>query len=437
LGTHNNAAGRIASAASRRAILAHYIGTCEGSVRSLDASNILFSVAWFPTAIPQAKTPAYGDPERLTWGQFCEILSSRRVGPKDGPGFVPSRFDLDADGRRVRRKKINLVARTAVALDIEASKKTGEIPPCPGAAADIVRRLGLAAIVYTSHSHKAHDPRYRMVFPLSGEIGIDIDAPEIVAARLGLLGVLDASKEGAASFFYAPSCASEDDEHLTAVITGRALDAAKITAEGIKINEARKADAERIANEAQSAAAHRMAEKIAAGFDPTDSIIEKIRSKLDLDAILCAHGYEKSGQNFKHPNSSSSCFGANIKNFGGVERVFSHNATDPLHGDNLPAWCGGVTALDAFDVVAILDFNGDRNKAINAMAERFGLTKTAEKKELAKFIFKAIRRALPQDEIERASIEEGARLGFARDDVCRIAHWVVSQAMGVGEHANG
>ena len=50
----------------------------------------------------------------------------RREGEKDGPNFVPPRFTLEPDGRHVRRLKRNLIARTAVALDCETNKKTGE-----------------------------------------------------------------------------------------------------------------------------------------------------------------------------------------------------------------------------------------------------------------------------------------------------------------------
>jgi hypothetical protein len=72
--------------------------------------------------------------------------------------------------------------------------------------------------------------------------------------------------------------------------------------------------------------------------------------------VLAAHGYDSQGKKFRHPNRQSGSYGADIKVFGGVEQVFSHNATDPLHRDNLPAWCGGDTALDTMDAATIRDF---------------------------------------------------------------------------------
>jgi len=58
-------------------------------------------VAWFPTAEP--KSPAIGDPETTDWGNFCGVLWFRREGPKDGPGFCVARYQLEDDGRHVRR----------------------------------------------------------------------------------------------------------------------------------------------------------------------------------------------------------------------------------------------------------------------------------------------------------------------------------------------
>jgi hypothetical protein len=373
--------------------------------------------------------PALGESERLSWTAFCEVLSNRREGPKDGPGFVPSRFAPEGKGRTVRRKKTNLLARTAVALDIELNKKTGEIPPSPEHAAKIIRSMGLAAVIYTSHSHLPDAPRYRMVFPLSDEIDVEIPAPEIMAARLNLAGVLDESKDGAASFFYSPSCVSEDDLHFTEIICGKEIPAAEITKQGKAVLAARQAERDRISEESHRAAAQRAADRAAAGFDPDDSLIEKLRGHLDLESLLLSHGYAKAGQNFRHPNSTSGCFGANIKNFGGIDRIFSHNATDPLHATNLPLWCEKVKAIDAFDVAAILDYGGDRKKAMIALADKFNLTKATERKKLCRVMFQLIRCQAPQDEIEQTSLKEGMQLGFSPEEVHRIAHWVAAQAV--------
>ncbi len=392
-------------------------------------ADLVLTISWFPDAGTKGRL-ALGDPETLTWQTFGEVLAYRREGVKDGPGFVPARFSLEADGRQVRRVKRNLLARTAVALDIETNKATGEVPPTIGATVERVRHAGWAAVLYTSHSHTPAAPRYRIVLPLTAEIAHDLPAVEVIAERLEMSGVIDSSKAGASSFFYAPSCDLEvpSDHHQTHQIDGAPIDAAWLTAAAGRLLAARQAEADLIAAAAHAEAQQRRDARLAQGFDPDDSLIERIRAHFDLAGILTVHGYDQAGQHYRHPNSGSGCYGADIKVFGGVERVFSHNGTDPLHAANLPAWCG-VTALDAFDVTVILDFGGDRRRALTELAQRFGLTKAAERKALAKLVFSLIREQAPQDEIEREALAEGARLGLSPAEVARTATWCGEQTI--------
>ena len=394
------------------------------------ANDLPLVVSWFPTAMPDGRR-AIGDPERTTWRAFADVFWWRREGVKDGPNFVLAKFALERDGRHVRRLKENLLARTAIALDCETNKKTGEVPPNLNEVVARVKARHWAAVVYTSHSHTAAAPRYRIVLPLSEEIATALPAPEVVADQLELLGVLDLSKIGASSLFYLPSCAPDHlDHHETLAIDGNPIDAAWMQECGGNLLAQRHAEADRIAEEAHAEAAVRRAAKIAAGFDPDDGVIEKIRAHLDLDAILRAHGYAttggKAGKKYRHPNSESGSYGADIKVLGGVERLFSHNGTDPLHSSNLPAWCD-ITALDAVDATIILDYGGDRAHALRDLSQRFGLNKSEERRQLARLIFQLIRLDASQEAIEGAALAEGQRLGLSRDEVCRVAVWVASQ----------
>lgn len=389
--------------------------------------SVPLHLAWFPTAFPQG--PAIGDPEQTTWENFVSVFWFRREGPKDGPNFVTARFTLEPDGRHVRRLKRNVEARTAIALDCETSKETGEIPPAISVMEARIRAVGWASLLYTSHNHRPEAPRYRIVFPLTAEIAPELPAPEVVADRLGLAGVLDRSKINAASLFYLPTAEpGELDHHETEVIDGAPIDAGWITKQGGEIITARQAEADRLAALAHAEAAARREAKRAAGFDPDDSLIEKLRSQFDLAEVLISHGYDKLGTKYRHQNSSSGSYGADIKAFGGIERIFSHNAGDPLHASNLPPWCAGVTALDVIDVITILDFGGNRTKALAEMAVRFGLTKAAERKALARLLFQLIRNQASQQEIETAAFAEGERLGLTREEVCRVASWVAVKA---------
>ena len=377
--------------------------------------NTEFTVSWFTCGRPTG--PAYGDSETITWDRFAAALESRRVGEKDGPAFVPSRFHPEPDGR-VRRLKERVAARTVIALDIEANKKTSEVPPFLEAALERVKALGWACIGYTSHSAGPDNLRYRLILPLEREASSEVPAPLFVAEILGLGAVLDTSKVGGGALFYMPSSPTPEALawHKTIITPGHPIQAAWLYGRTQKYL----ADQDRIAAKAQAEAEARRQAKLAAGFDPTDSLIEKIRSRLDLGALLLSHGYAKAGSRYRHPASESGSFGADIKVLGGIERIYSHNGSDPLHHNNLPSWCT-VRAIDAFDAIVILDFAGDRDRALRELAQRFNLTRAIEKKAVAALLHRMIRWRATQKEIETAALREGHRLGLSREDVIRIA----------------
>jgi hypothetical protein len=373
--------------------------------------------------------PAIGDPEVITWSNFCGVLWHRRHGPKDGPGFCATRFKLEDDCRHVRRLKKNVLARTAIAMDVEASKTTGEIPPSLEELAKCITAQAWAAALWTSHNHRPpNDRRYHVVLPLSHEIDELLPSVEIIAEDLGLAGVLDRSKLGAASYFYLPSCVGDDDAdlHQEIIVPGAAIDAHWLSVRARELKAKRDTEAAHAAAAAHAEAEERRQQRVAAGFDPDDSLIEKIRSHLDLDQILQTHGYDCQGSAYRHPNSQSGSFGASVKKLGGVARVYSHNASDPLHADNLPSWCT-VRAVDAFDALVILDYGGDRNRAIRELAERYELRKNTERKAVAALIFRLVRHGAAQEVIEAAALAEGQRLGLSAEEVCRVARWVATQ----------
>jgi hypothetical protein len=315
-------------------------------------------------------------------------------------------------------------------LDIETSKDTGELPPTLDELAKRIKARGWTAALWNSHNHQPpNDIRCRVVLPLSQEIDHRLPAVDVVAAGLGVSDVLDTSKRGAESYFYLPSCPEDAaDGHQEIVVPGAPIDAQWLTKRATALLEAREAEKEQQAAEAHAKTEERLQAHLAAGYDLSDSLIEKLRQRLDLDAALRAHGYTVSGGKYRHPNSQSGSFGADIKTFGGIQRVYSHNAGDPLHRDNLPAWCDGVTALDAVDVVTILEFGGGKERALRELAERFGLVKTAERKAIAGLIFRLIRKQADQEAIEAAALAEGKRLGLSLQEVCRVACWVAAQA---------
>jgi hypothetical protein len=123
-------------------------------------------------------------------------------------------------------------------------------------------------------------------------------------------------------------------------------------------------------------------------------------------------------------------FGLNVKTFGGLDRAFSHNASDPLHSSNLPAWCD-VTAVDAFDVACILQFGGDRDRAFRELGERFGLTKAAARKSLSRLLFNLIRQRTSPTELDHQAKTEGIRLGLTAEEINSVKKWVSEQGVTV------
>ena len=323
-----------------------------------------------------------GTSQRMSWADFACLCRQRRTGPKDGEGFIPATFLPDADGR-VRRLKTNLVSRTAIALDCETNKSTGEAPP---PFADAVRRVterGWAGVIYTSHNHQFGVPRYRVVLPLTEEIAPSLPAPELIAEKLGLREVLDESKIGGSSLFYFPSAdPGAHNQHEAEVIDGEPIDSDWLRREAGVLLAAREAEREHQRNDAAEAAAHRREERIKQGRDPDASIIEAVRTRLDLATELVAHGYEQKGDGkFLFPRSETRVPGVHLlSGRDGVDRVYSHHAADPLAAANLPRWCT-AKAIDVVDVIAILDFGGDMTATLRTLNDRFGINPKPRKEE--------------------------------------------------------
>jgi hypothetical protein len=384
-------------------------------------ADLPLTVSLFPTAFPTG--PAFGTMLSTTWNIFAAMFRKRREGQKDGVNFVPATFKPEPDGR-VRRLTANVVARTAVALDIETNKETGEVPPSFAVAVARVRALAWAAALYTSHSHATVAPRYRIVLPLSEEIPATLPAVVVIADLLGLSGVLDTSKIGPASLFYFPSAAPGHLAHHQAeVVNGAPLDAAWMQEQAGAILAAREAAQARQRADALEAAAKRREERAKAGFDPDASIFEAVRDRLDLTGELIGHGYKQVGdKRYLYPGSQTGIPGVYLMTGrDGVERVYSHHAGDPLAAGNLPSWCR-AKAVDVVDVVTILNHGGDLKAALRTLANRFGINprsareqppppaseddygmtapqRSDVRRDVARTAFRLLRRGIPSDQL--------------------------------------
>lgn len=393
------------------------------------SADLVLPVAWVERGI--VKGPAFGVSEDIRWDDLCAIITeNRRIGDKDGCAIIPTKFQPEPDNpRKIRRLARNALARSAVVLDIEANNKTGEIPPH---VTEVIKRISYATIVWTTHNHVPDMPRHRILVPLSECVDPDLPVVEVLAGEMGLDGVVDRSKFGPASIFYLPSAACFDDldHHEADVVEGPPYDAALMVQRAGALLAERQAELERQTAKAAAEAEKRRQERVAAGADPDASLIEQIRQRLDLRAILEAHGYDKrkgKGDFWRHPNSQSGVHGANIKLLGGIDRFFSFNGGDPLHAINLPPWCT-VTAVDAFDAACILDFGSDRQRALRELGIRFGFLRPVERKALARLIFELKKhKHITADLVDTAAHDFGRELGLAANDVVEVLNWARTQ----------
>lgn len=143
-----------------------------------------------------------------SWQALAQRLSIHQEGEKDGLALTCAAFKRDVLPGYGIRGNANLLSRSLIALDIETSTATGEVPVPLPAVADYLAAKRLAAVLWTTHSHTPEEPRYRVLMPLSAPFPLpdelDPFLAAITAANLELTGVADRSKHGAASLFYLP-----------------------------------------------------------------------------------------------------------------------------------------------------------------------------------------------------------------------------------------
>ncbi|WP_321346434.1 VapE domain-containing protein [Halopseudomonas oceani] len=89
-------------------------------------------------------------------------------------------------------------------------------------------------------------------------------------------------------------------------------------------------------------------------------VIEQFNRAHDVESLLAAHGYERRGNKWLAPCSSSGLPGVAVTD----GRVYSHHASDPLANEHMN---------DAFDVFRILQHDGDAKAATKAAAKILGL----------------------------------------------------------------
>jgi len=279
----------------------------------------------------------------MSWPGFVSKLQTpiTVADKKSAPAIVPATFSTPY------AKNEHVTGLTALVLDIE-QHGDGPAPMPVDAADEHLAETGLAYALWSTHSHRPGEPRYRVLFPLAGVL-----LPQHTKRAYGLLtasleafaGVVDTSCFHAARLFFLPCVAPgrEAEYVMHANCYGEWLRADRLAeACGIQEQEERRqAEAKR----------QRVKPRSYGGT----SVIAEFNATTDIAALLEAAGYRRKGKKWLSPSSHSGIPG--IVQFEGG-RVFCHHQSDPLYDPH---------GVDAFEIYARLWHSGDRSKAVAAL----------------------------------------------------------------------
>ena len=301
-----------------------------------------------------------GMTKEMPWGDLALRLADHKEGTKDGTAITCATFNG-------KRGNDTLIARYLIGLDVEADKRTGEIPPDPRDIESIIRTKRLAAAVYTTFSHAESDPRYRVIFPLSapfnlaGQLELDPYFAPTVGAQIGISGVCDKSKYGASSLFYLPRH-PPGGEWYAKVFEGDPIDTDELMAIAIMVSEKVQADAAKVA-----------AMRARNALPP--EIVELIDAYNDAHALpdmLSRYGYRREGRRWKSQNQHGA--GATVILPDGRTWVsFSASDADaevgarPLRASSQAAAYG-----TAFDLFRSWECRGNFREALRRAREELG-----------------------------------------------------------------
>ncbi len=282
-------------------------------------------------------------PRALSWREFCQDLSRAEVRKtKDGPGFVLAQFNV------MHRAGKNVAAVSALGFDVDG-KEQAPLPPL--VAHTELSRLGWAHVVYTTWSHSAESPRYRIVVALDTPLHPDVlrDAQSFVVDQLpgAIAQAIDRACLGdRARLYYAPATPPDRAGEYEFYAGGSApLNARTLTLIAAAMQHQKEARKEK---------AKAMTTQIAARGGV--SVIAQFNAQHTIEEVLENGGYTRKGKRWVSPHSHSGTPG--IVEIEG--RIFCHHADDPMHNGH---------ALDAFDTYAALYHKGDLRAAAAAVRE--------------------------------------------------------------------
>lgn len=350
-----------------------------------------------------------GDTVKSSFDDFAKGLMKRKIGPKgEAPVFCFATFGTDKTTKRIRRKAAAMQSVTGLTLDIEPKDGDPDGAPTHEELVDNYKACDLRRrpiIIYTTHRSGPSRRRNRIVLPFQYPVDVPKDPTErriFLRAeqrlRLRLAKALkisapaiDRSKLNGYCANYMPSSESEEvlPNHRIFVSQGDPdkglFNADKFLKE--EIEEARKEEAARKKrqDEAMRAAQKHKAGHASLGLHASGSngLIGALLPHLPtLGDLLLGHGYAKEPDGrFLAPGSTSGIAGVVVlKADDGRERIYSHHSPG---SDPLSAAANDGHALDALDVITILDFGGDGRSALASLAREHGIERSDRVEDVA------------------------------------------------------
>lgn len=292
------------------------------------------------------------------WDAIVPSLQTHHIGEKDGWCVAFATFSGN-------RGNGTLASRSAIALDVETSKATGEIPPSEEVVARRLRALGCASVLWTTFNHTPNDPRYRVVVPtpdidLGNDTALLLDdwLSPALAERLALSGVVDSSKFGAASLFFLPRHPVRGSNYRFASATeGPLVDLKALYQEAIDLM---------VADEAEQRALLR---STVALDDTTRGVIESFNKSHPVEQLLAQYGYQRRGRRWKSPHQSrDSAGGTEIRRDpDGSQRWISFSESDRLAKVGQPTRKSSpIMAFGtSFDLMRHFECRGNFRKALD------------------------------------------------------------------------
>jgi len=279
------------------------------------------------------------------------MASSPTVGPKEkAAALTPYR----AQGKT--KQAAQDAEYHALVTDHDNDKKSAET------VRQLYENYGLPALIFSTSSHTPDEPRWKVIIPFSRPMTFE-QFTELANGAALLLGT-DKAQSRVQQVFYVPNKLQPDSAYEYYDDTqGRTLD---------PLNEAHPfVSACRDKNldyiEAQQRQAEQAKHTTRTVSQSEGQIIDRACQQFDIANELRRHGYKQIQHNlFLSPNSSSGKPGVVIllNEKDGKQRVYSHHGeTDPLSNLN-----NAGHALDVFDVMCLLDYQGDTAMAVKAMA---------------------------------------------------------------------